>query len=88
MKLKDRCIFKLRRRIRKKSVHLNQSRLVSPLAENLKEWGSCTARRFQCSGEIDAVEGIALAIGKVVGGKGRQLAISDLNNEACASENS
>lgn len=30
-----------------------------------RECGSCAASKFQCSGEIDAVEGVALAIGKV-----------------------
>ena len=38
----------------------------------MKEWSSCAARKFQCSGEIDAVEGIALAI------RGRQLTSSGL----------
>ena len=39
-----------------------------------REWGSCAARKFQCSGEIDAVVGVAPAIRKVRG-IGRQLAL-------------
>ena len=39
--------------------------LLSRKINRLREWGSCMIRKFQSSGEIDAVEGIALAIGKV-----------------------
>ena len=40
---------------------LNYSVLHSS-REPLRDWSSCsTVRKFQCSGEIDAVEGVALA---------------------------
>lgn len=41
--------------------------IIGRETNRLREWGLWVARKFQGSGEIDAMEGIALAIRKVEG---------------------